>query len=89
MIYKVYSVFDNAVGAYLPPMFLRSHGEAIRSFEAAALSEQHEFAKFPDSFSLFYLGDWDDSTSNFQDLALIPQPLAKAHEVIARQASAA
>ncbi|AXH73126.1 MAG: nonstructural protein [Microviridae sp.] len=88
MIYKIYSIFDAKVEAYLAPIFLRSHGEAIRSFEGAALDEKSQFHRNAEDYTLFHLGEFDDSTALFQ-MEMIPVPLAKAHEVLARQASAA
>lgn len=88
MLFKIYSVYDSKIEAYMPPLFLRSHGEAIRMFESAVLSVDHQFAKNPEDYCLFYLGTWDDIKA-LSEMLLTPQPLAKANEVIARQASAA
>jgi len=65
MILKVFTVYDSKVGAYLPPMFLRSTGEALRAFEAAVNSSDHQFCKHAEDFTMFEIGDWDDQKCIF------------------------
>lgn len=62
---KIFSVYDSKVGAYLPPMFLRSKGEALRAFAAAAQSSEHQFCKYASDFTLFELGSFDDEKCKF------------------------
>lgn len=81
---KIYTIYDSKSEAYMKPMFLRSHGEAIRVFEAACQTSDHEFHRFPEDFTLFHLGEWDDSTALFQ-MNMTPIPLARSIEVVARQ----
>lgn len=83
MKYYIYSVFDSAIGAYLPPLVQRSTGEALRSFEAAIRDQQHDFFRNSKDYSLFYMADWEDTTGEFTLLA-VPVCIAKAHEVVAR-----
>ena len=68
---KVFTIFDSKVGAYLPPMFFRSRGEAIRVFETLTNESGHQFNKYPGDYSLFELGDYDDLTAKF---VLLPTP---------------
>lgn len=65
MIYKLYSVRDNAVGAYLPPMLMRSRGEATRAVTEALRDPQHQFSKHSQDFVLFELGEWDDNSGAY------------------------
>jgi len=58
---KIFSVFDAPVGAYLQPFFCRSNGEAIRSFQDACNDGKTQFAQHPNDYTLFYLGEWDDT----------------------------
>jgi hypothetical protein len=58
----VYSVFDKATGAFLPPFFVRSKGEAIRSFSEACSNDGHQFAKHMLDYTLFDLGSFDDNS---------------------------
>lgn len=81
MILKMCCVYDSKVGAYLPPMFFRSKMEAIRSFSSAVADESHQFCKYPEDYTLFDVGEWDDSTCKFTP-HLTPISLIKAHECV-------
>lgn len=70
---EVYSVFDEAVKAFLPPFFLRSRGEAIRSFAAAVNDPQHQFHKHTKDYVLFMCGVFDDGSGTFDLLARGPE----------------
>ena len=65
MIYEVYSVYDKAVKAYLQPFFMRSKGEAIRSFSAAVNDEKGPFSRNRDDYVLYFVGVFDDNTGLF------------------------
>lgn len=65
MMLQVFSVFDNASKAFLPPFFVRSKGEAIRSFTDAVSDPQHQFAKHAADYILFELGSFNDSDGMF------------------------
>lgn len=64
MIYKVFSVHDKAVQAFLPPFFCRSKGEAIRSFSEAA-NDPQRFARHAVDYDLVELGEFDDNSGLF------------------------
>jgi hypothetical protein len=55
----VYSVRDIKADAYLPPMIMRTDGEALRSFESTCKTKDHQFAQFPSDFVMVRIGDWD------------------------------
>lgn len=81
MLLKVYSVYDSKVGAYLPPIYFRSKGEAIRSFSTAAQDAKHDFGKYGEDYTLFELGEWDDNNGKFNS-HLTPIPVGKAIEFV-------
>lgn len=60
---KVYSVYDSKAGVYMPPVFNRSNGEAIRSFTDALRDPNHMFHKHAADFTLFFLGQWHDGSN--------------------------
>lgn len=62
MMLQIFSVRDQAAGAFLPPFFMRSRGEAIRAFSEAVGDPQHQFAKHVSDFTLFCIGDFDDNS---------------------------
>lgn len=90
MILQVYAVFDKAVGAYLPPFYTRSKGEALRSFSDACNDGKSNFTRYPNDYTLFHLGVYDDAGGNFQTFDPVRvisavECLAPSAEVIERQ----
>lgn len=62
MIYKIFTVFDSKVEAYLTPFFMRSKGEAIRRISELVADSKHDFSKYPADYTLFELGEYFDDT---------------------------
>ena len=79
MIVKVFTVYDSKAEAYLQPFYMQSKGAAIRAFTDLANDIQHQFYKYSEDFTLFYLGEWDDSNAKFISM-LTPSPIGKAVE---------
>lgn len=65
MILQVFSVLDKAVGNFNSPMFLRSKGEALRSFHDACQDEKSSLFQHPEDYFLMFLGEYDDGTGTF------------------------
>lgn len=77
---KVFAIHDAKAEAYLQPFFMANKGSAIRAITDIVTKPDHQFAKYPEDFTLFELGEYDDS--NGQMLPhLTPIPLAKAIEL--------
>lgn len=62
MIMRIFSVRDVQVEAYLQPFFSPTEGAAIRSLMEAANDSAHQFFKNSSDYSLYLLGEFDDST---------------------------
>lgn len=60
MIRKVFSVYDTKAGAYMTPFFYPSEAMAIRAFTQAVLSPEHDIHAFPQDYTLFAIGEFDD-----------------------------
>ena len=66
MILKVYSIYDKAAKAFNTPFFMHNKALAIRAFEDNVNSaEENNIGKHPEQFSLFCLGEYDDSKGTF------------------------
>lgn len=63
MKHRVYCVFDQAARAYLPPFILHSDDLAARVFGDAVNESGHQFNKHPEDYSLYRIGDYDDSVA--------------------------
>jgi hypothetical protein len=61
MIKKVYSIFDSCVGLYSPPMAYVAEGEVVREFLDLAVSAESKIGAHPEHYSLYYIGQFDDS----------------------------
>lgn len=57
---KIYSIYDSKSEAYMNPWYARTKGEAIRSFEQACKDEKSQLSKYPEDFTLFELGEFDE-----------------------------
>lgn len=74
------AVFDSKVGAYSPPFFVKTKGEAIRSFTDACADDNLPFKKHPGDYRLFLLGEFDDNSGLLTAVGN-PVPLIGADEV--------
>ena len=62
MLLKIYSVYDEKAGAYLPPFYMQNDAVAVRAFRNSVQDEEHNFHKNAEDYTLFRLGAWDDNT---------------------------
>lgn len=67
MRYVVVAVYDKAVGAHARPAFVRSEGEAIRTFsdEVNRNAVDNPMFHHPEHFSLVFLGHYFDDSGRF------------------------
>jgi hypothetical protein len=77
MIYRMFTVYDVKAEAYLVPFFARTRGEATRMFANSANDPNHQFFTNGEDFSLYALGEYDDSDGSIEALAE-PEFIAKA-----------
>jgi len=84
---KMFSIFDHKAKAYGLPFYQRQSGEAIRSFSDLANDEKSNVCKHPEDYTLFLLGDFDESTG-VMELEKTPSPIAKAIEYTQTQLKA-
>jgi hypothetical protein len=69
MIYKIFTVYDSKLEAYLQPFFMQSKGAAIRAFSDSSNDTQTQFSKHPGDFTLFEIGEYDDQNGNLKNYA--------------------
>ena len=62
MLQVMFSVYDEAAGAYIAPFFLPTIEMGKRAFAEAAASESHQFGRYAKDFTLYQIGSFDDST---------------------------
>lgn len=66
----IFSVFDTKAKAYLPPFFLPSDEVATRAFRDCVNSNDHQFGKHPEDYTLHRLGTFEDSEGQIQPTEL-------------------
>lgn len=65
---KIFTIYDSKAEAFLPPFYERSTGLAVRAFEDAANNSEHQFNKYPSDYTLFELGEFNETTAEFTHL---------------------
>ena len=65
MLSQVFTVFDCKAEAYLPPFYMATKGQAIRVFTDLVNDPNHAFAKHPEDYTLFQLGQYEDASASF------------------------
>lgn len=70
MIQFVVSVFDQAAASFSRPVFVRSKGEAIRSFidEVNRSASDNPLFGHPGDFQLFLVAQFDDERGRFENI---------------------
>lgn len=83
MLLKAFSIRDLKVGAYSPPFFQTTIGEAERTFHKLANSKDSTVGQYPEDYELFQVGEYDDQSALLTALAA-PQHVIAASQVINR-----
>jgi len=65
MIQKVFSIYDCKAEAFLPPFYTHNARVAVRMLQKAATDTSHDFCRFAADYTLFEIGEWDDTTGMF------------------------
>lgn len=65
MIQKVFAIRDSKAMAFLQPFYSISTGAAVRAFSDAVNEKGSNFAKHPEDYLLFEIGEFDDNTGDF------------------------
>jgi hypothetical protein len=62
---QVFSARDSKAGAYLQPFFLPNEAVAVRAMSNCLTDENHAFYRNPEDYSLYILGEYEDTTGKF------------------------
>jgi hypothetical protein len=72
MYLQIFSIYDSKAEAYLNPFYMKTKGEAVRAVLSVMDDPQHNFTKYPQDFTLFHIGEFDDQKGTIENM--------KAHE---------
>jgi len=59
---QMYAVYDAKLEAYMMPLFMQNKGAALRAWETTVNDPSTQFSKYAADFTLFQIGEYDDST---------------------------
>lgn len=59
---KVFSIYDSKAKVFMQPMFMINEGAAWRSFHHVVNNGDSDVSKYPEDFSLYMIGEYNDGT---------------------------
>ena len=62
---QIFAIYDSKANAFMTPFFSQTTGTAVRDFESAVNSENSTFGKYAADYTLFHLGEFDQSSAGF------------------------
>lgn len=62
MRHKIFSIWDDKAKAFLPPFYFPETGMAVRAFRDGVRMPDHAFCRNPEDYTLFLLGEFEDSS---------------------------
>jgi len=63
MKHLLFTIYDEKADVFMPPFFVPAVGLATRAFSDCINSETHAFGKHPSDYTLFQIGEFDDSVA--------------------------
>lgn len=67
---KIFSIFDSKAKAYLSPFCMPSAAHAVRGVSETMMQPSSIFSDYPEDFTLFEIGTFDESTAELQPLLI-------------------
>lgn len=77
---KLFSIYDSKAAAYMNPFIQPTVPAAMRSFGVVCSDPNSEFHKHAEDYTLFELGDWDETLGKLIPLST-PHAVCKAIEL--------
>jgi len=81
--HHIFTIHDSAASAYLPPFILHQEGIAIRTFTDCVNDPNHQFSKHPKDYTIFNIGEFDDSNGVITPLQ-IKKPLGNGLDFVSK-----
>lgn len=78
----MYSLLDGKSKVYSKPFYANNDGEALRSFADAVNNKDLLCGKYPEDFSLFRVGVWDDVDGFVTSSDAVPFYIAKGIDFV-------
>lgn len=69
MMIKVFSVYDSKAKVFSQPFYALNEDVAVRMFQASVNDRSTQFWKYPEDFTLFAVGGFDDNKGELVPLS--------------------
>lgn len=83
---RLYSIYDAKAEQFSPPQIYHNDMLALRAFEGIVNDDKMLFKKYPEDFSIYYIGNIDDATGSYYvedfDLSRIPVMIGRAFDYV-------
>ncbi len=79
---KLYSIFDAKANTYCAPFECVSNGVAIRQLMDLVSDAKTTVSKYPEDFSLYFVGDFDTDNGSLLPLGSVPVLVLHAKDAI-------
>lgn len=78
---EIYVIYDSKAKAYNKPFYQVNRDVALRTATDLANDPNVEISRYPEDYSLFCIGVYDDETAQM-DLKASPEHVANLHELV-------
>ena len=79
---KLYSIYDAKANTYCAPFECVSNGVAIRQLMDLVSDAKTTVSRYPEDFSLYFVGDFDTDTGALLPLGTVPTLVLHAKDAI-------
>lgn len=83
---RLYSIYDSKAEQFSPPQVYHNDMLALRAFEGIVNDDKMLIKKYPEDFTLYYVGNLDDSSGRYyvenSDESRIPVVVGRAVEYV-------
>jgi hypothetical protein len=80
----IFTIYDVKAEAFLQPFFMPTKGQAVRAIKDLLFNPDHSFSRYPEDYTLFYMGEYSDTNGAFTTLSA-PEPILKLIEAKSSQ----
>ncbi len=85
MIKKAYSVYDKKALMFTAPFYMVTEAQAVRAFSNMVNSSGNDIHSNPEDFTLMHVGDFDDTTGQFETDLTHPNQVSVGIELVKRE----
>ena len=65
MLLSIFGIYDSGISSWMPPLYFRNKGEALRWWQEVCNSSESKISKHPADYTIFEIGTWNDDSNEF------------------------